>query len=170
MKIKLSDIKSGFKNKFFDIPTDSIPKRGTTFNSDNIKCTLSACVLERNRFKLKGEIETAIIYECVRCLKLFNSTVTSAIDFLVVDKLNDHINTKDEEIIEVLNSDNEFDISTIIADIIELESPIRPLCENECFGLCNICGINKNDISCDCKTEKGYGLWESLKKLETKKY
>ena len=170
MKIKLSDIKSGFKNKFFDIPTDSIPKRGTTFNSDNINCTLSASVLERNRFKLKGEIEAAILYECVRCLKLFNSKVTSAIDFLVVDKPNDHIKVRGEEIVEIPNFDDEFDISVMIADIVELENPIKPLCDNECLGLCNICGINKNDISCDCKIEKGYGLWENLKKLKTKKH
>ena len=128
MKIKLSYIKSGFQNKFFDIPSDSIPNRGTTFKSDNIKCTLSANVLERNKFKLKGEIETAILNKCVKCLKLFNSKVASVIDFLVVDKLNDHVNVKGEEIIEILNSDDEFDISTIIADIIELENPIKPLC------------------------------------------
>ena len=170
MKIKLSDIKSGFQNKFFDIPTDSIPNRGTTFKSDNIKCTLSANVLERNKFKLKGEIETAILNECVKCLKLFNSKVASVIDFLVVDKFNDHVRVKGEEIIEILNSDDEFDISTIIADIIELENPIKPLCDNECLGLCDICGINKNDISCDCKIEKDSGLWENLKKLKTKEY
>ena len=170
MKIKLSDIKSGFQNKFFDIPTDSIPNRGTTFKSGNVKCTLSANVLERNRFKLKGKIETAILNECVKCLKLFNSKVASVIDFLVVDKLNDHVKVKGEEIIEILNSDDEFDISTIIADIIELENPIKPLCDNECLGLCDICGINKNDISCDCKIEKDCGLWENLKKLKTKEY
>ena len=170
MKIKLSDIKSGFQNRFFDIPTDSIPKRGTTFNSDNIRCTLSANVLERNRFKLKGEIETVILYECVRCLKLFKSKVTSAINVLVVDKFNNHIKVKGEEIIEILNSDDEFDISAMVADIVELENPIKPLCDNECLGLCNICGINKNEISCDCKIEKGYGLWENLKKLKTKKH
>jgi uncharacterized protein len=58
----------------------------------------------------------------------------------------------------------------MVADIVELENPIKPLCDNECLGLCNICGINKNDISCDCEIEKGYGLWENLKKLKTKKH
>ena len=171
MKIKLSDIRSGFQNKFFDIPADSIPNRGTKFKSDNINCTLSANVLHKNKFKLKGKVKAAVLYECVRCLKLFNSKISLPIDISFVDKLknNDKIND-DDDVIEILNSDEEFDIGILLGDIIELDNPIKPLCNNECLGLCTVCGINMNDISCNCKIEKGYGLWEELKKLETKEH
>ena len=94
MKIKLSDIKSGFQNKFFDIPTDSIPKRGTTFKSDNIKCTLSAGVSVRNRFKLKGEIETDIFYECVRCLDAFETNISFKTDQKLKKIINKIFSTK----------------------------------------------------------------------------
>ena len=171
MKIKLSDIKSGFQNKFFDIPTDSIPKRGTTFKSDNIKCTLSADVSVRNRFKLKGEIETDIFYECVRCLDAFETNISLPLDIsFKSNNIEESLKSESENMIKFSDSVDEIDIGILLADFIELEKPINPLCTNECQGLCTICGINKNDISCDCKTEKGYGLWENLKKLETKEY
>ena len=170
MKIKLSDIRSGFQNRFFDIPTDSIPNRGTKFKSDNINCTLSSNMLQKNKFKLKGKVKAEIIYECVRCLKLFNSKISLPIDISLVDKLKNNDTIKDEDIVEILNSDDEFDIGSLLGDIIELDNPIKPLCNNECLGLCTVCGINMNEISCNCKIEKGYGLWKELKKLETKEH
>ena len=171
MKIKLSDIKFGFKNKFFDIPTDSIPKRGTTFKSDNIKCTLSAGVSVRNKFKLKGEIETDIFYECVRCLDAFETNISLPLDIsFKSNNIEESLKSESENMIKFSDSVDEIDIGILLADLIELEKPMNPLCTIECQGLCTICGINKNDISCDCKIEKGYGLWENLKKLETKEY
>ena len=78
--------------------------------------------------------------------------------------------SESENMIKISNSVDEIDIGILLADFIELEKPMNPLCTNECQGLCTICGVNNNDISCDCKIEKGYGLWENLKKLETKEY
>lgn len=170
MKIKLSDIRSGFQNRFFDIPADNIPNRGTKFKSNIINCTLSSNVLQKNKFKLKGNVKAEVVYECVRCLKLFNSKISLPIDISLVDKLKDNDMNRDEDIVEILNSEDDFDISTLLGDIIELDNPIKPLCNNECLGLCTVCGINMNNISCNCKIEKGYGLWKELKKLETKEH
>ncbi|GIS54060.1 hypothetical protein Ct9H90mP29_11020 [bacterium] len=41
MKLKISDIYSGFQDKFFDIPVDNLPSRGTIFSDYFIKCYLS---------------------------------------------------------------------------------------------------------------------------------
>jgi uncharacterized protein len=127
-------------------------------------------VLQKNKFKLKGKVKAEIIYECVRCLKLFNSKISLPIDISLVDKLKNNDTIKDEDTVEILNSDDEFDIGSLLGDIIELDNPIKPLCNNECLGLCTVCGINMNEISCNCKIEKGYGLWKELKKLETKEH
>ena len=169
MKIKLSDIKSGFQNKFFDIPTDSIPKRGTTFKSDNIKCTLSAGVSVRNRFKLKGEIETDIFYECVRCLDAFETNISLPLDIsFKSNNIEESLKSESENMIKFSDSVDEIDIGILLADFIELEKPMNPLCANECLGLCTICGINKSETSCDCKSDKGNEVWNELKKLEIK--
>ena len=127
-------------------------------------------MLQKNKFKLKGKVKAEVIYECVRCLKLFNSKISLPVDISLVDKLKNNEIIKDEDIVEILNTEDDFDISTLLGDIIELDSPIKPLCNNECLGLCTVCGINMNDISCNCKIEKGYGLWKELKKLETKEH
>ena len=169
MKIKLSDIKSGFQDMLFDIPASSIPDRGTNFKDGSIRCKLSSFALEGNNYDLKGSIDTIISYECVRCLDVFESKISFLIDIsLQFDNLEKSVKSEFENMIKFSNSVDEIDIGALLADFIELEKPMNPLCTNECLGLCTICGINKSKMSCDCKIDKGYEVWDKLKDLEIK--
>jgi len=169
MKIKLSDIKSGFQNRFFDIPVDDIPQRGTVFKNENIRCRLSVDLLSNNSFNLSGEIDTKIEYTCVRCLDLYDSIMSLPFDILLTKNLDKDMDEDKTEIINLSSIRDELDFSNILADFIELDKPMKPLCENGCNGICFICGINKNNLSCDCKNEQVNGIWDKLKKLENKK-
>ena len=169
MKIKLSDIRSGFKDKFFDIPTNSIPHRGTSFKDNSIRCTLSSFVLQSNRYDLKGFIDTIINYDCVRCLNAFESKFSLPLEIsLENNNIEESLESESENVIKFSNLNDEIDIGIILADFIELEKPMNPLCKDNCLGLCTICGINKNKTSCDCKFDKEHGVWDELKKLEIK--
>ena len=169
MKIKLSDIKSGFKDKFFDIPIISIPYRGTSFKHNSIHCTLSSFTFHNNRYGLKGYVDTNINHECVRCLIEFESKIHIPLEIsLDSSSTEKFLDSKIENVISLCNSTDEIDIGVILADFIELEKPMNPLCKSECLGLCVVCGINKNETSCDCKINKGYEVWDKLKDLEIK--
>lgn len=169
MKIKLSDIKSGFKEKFFDIPINSIPKRGTSFKHNSIHCTLSSFTFQSNRYGLKGYIDTTIDYECVRCLDAFESKIHLPIEInLESNSIKESWDPESENVIKFSNSTDEIDIGVILADFIELEKPINPVCKNDCLGLCVVCGVNKSKTSCDCKVDKEYVVWDKLKDLEIK--
>ena len=169
MKIKLSDIKSGFKDKFFDIPTNSIPNRGTSFKHNSIHCTLSSFTFQSNRYGLNGYIDATIGHECVRCLDAFESKISLPLEiFLESNNIEESLEPESENVIKFSNSMDEIDICVFIADFIELEKPMNPLCNNECLGLCVVCGISKSKTSCDCKVDKGYEAWDKLKDLEIK--
>ena len=94
MKIKLSDIKSGFQDRLFDIPASSIPNRGTNFKDNSIRCTLSSFVFKDNKYSLKGFIDTIISYECVRCLDAFESKICLPLLFASITKYLCSLNTK----------------------------------------------------------------------------
>ena len=169
MKIKLSDIKSGFKDKFFDIPTNSIPNRGTSFKHNSIHCTLSSFTFESNRYGLNGYIDVTIGHECVRCLDSFKSKISFPLEItLEGNNTKESLESDSGNVIRFSNSMDEIDIGVFIADFIELEKPMNPLCENDCLGLCSACGINKNKTYCGCKVDKGYEVWDKLKDLEIK--
>ena len=169
MKIKLSDIESGFKDKFFDIPTNSIPNRGTSFKHNSIHCTLTSFTLQSNRYGLKGYIDATIGHECVRCLDAFESKISLPLEIcLESNNIEESLESESENVIKFSNSMDEIDIGVFLADFIELEKPMNPLCKNDCSGLCVACGINKNKTSCDCKFDKVYEVWDKLKDLEIK--
>ena len=169
MKIKLSDIKSGFKDKFFDIPTNSIPSRGTSFKHNSIYCTLSSLTFQSNRYGLNGYIDATIGHECVRCLDAFESKIYLPIEIsLESNSIEESLNPESENVIKFSNSTDEIDIGVILADFIELEKPVNPLCKKDCLGLCVACGINKSKTSCDCKFDEEYEVWDKLKNLEIK--
>ena len=140
MKIKLSDIKSGFKEKFFDIPTNSIPNRGTSFKHNSIHCTLSSFAFHSNRYDLKGYIDVTICHECVRCLVTFESKISLPLEICFENNnIEESLKSESENVIKFSNSMDEIDIGVFLADFIELEKPMNPLCKNDCLGLCVVC-------------------------------
>ena len=43
--------------------------------------------------------------------------------------------------------------------------PIQPLCRSDCAGLCPVCGVNRNDTTCDCVVTDVHHPFASLAEL-----
>ena len=84
------------------------------------------------------------------------------------NSIEEPLNPESENVIKFSNSTDEIDIGVILADFIELEKPVNPLCKKDCSGLCVACGINKSETSCDCKFDEEHEVWDKLKDLEIK--
>ena len=90
-------------------------------------------------FVLTGQIEGTLILECSRCLKEF--------PYPIEVEISDELFIED---IEDLHNVNVFPI--LVSDII-LEIPIKPLHDEDCKGLCSVCGQDLNEGECDCEEE-----------------
>jgi uncharacterized protein len=55
-----------------------------------------------------------------------------------------------------------------IEEQLHLELPWKPLCREECRGLCPGCGADRNSTECGC-TERTDGRWAALEALRTLK-
>lgn len=62
----------------------------------------------------------------------------------------------------------EIDLSDMIYEGILLAYPMKPLCFEECRGLCPGCGTNLNKKQCNCEKEEGGPCFRALKNLKTK--
>ncbi|MDP2992344.1 MAG: DUF177 domain-containing protein, partial [Deltaproteobacteria bacterium] len=60
------------------------------------------------------------------------------------------------------------DVAQIAAEQIFLQLPVKPLCHEECKGLCPHCGVNLNLISCDCRSEATSSPFETLRDITLK--
>lgn len=82
---------------------------------------------------------------CDRCGKQTTKHHDVKIKRVLVSKLADRT---DDEIIEV--PDLQLDISELAVTEIVLSLPMKHLCKEDCMGICQICGKDLNDGTCDC--------------------
>jgi uncharacterized protein len=64
------------------------------------------------------------------------------------------------------------DADSGVADLIRplreeliLAAPEFPVCSDTCRGLCPVCGNNRNESECDCRSTGGDPRWDVLKSL-----
>lgn len=70
---------------------------------------------------------------------------------------------EDEEFVE-LKSDR-LDLKPFLEEALQVFMPFAPLCGKDCKGLCQTCGENLNERTCECKHERIDPRFESLKDL-----
>ena len=61
--------------------------------------------------------------------------------------------------------DDKLCLDELIYDDILLNLPGKILCEDDCRGLCTVCGINLNQGNCECSTERVDPRLEALKQF-----
>jgi len=49
--------------------------------------------------------------------------------------------------------DEVIDLGELMREQFILALPMKPLCRDECAGLCPVCGVNRNRDTCGCRTE-----------------
>ncbi|MGH7852054.1 MAG: YceD family protein [Candidatus Binatia bacterium] len=96
---------------------------------------------------------------CGRCLENYSFTLDKDFAFVLTPEP-----AKSERGAEELRSadlglsyysSDEIDLAPLIAEQVMLALPTRPLCSEDCRGLCKACGTNLNRETCDCGTETG---------------
>lgn len=140
--INLSDLKEiGSKrsvNLDLDFPDLEFVEREIKIK-DSIKLDLDIYHTS-NSFVVEGKLETELILNCSRCLQEYSSN-------LELDISEEVLKSEMEDIEELYLDD-------IIVDNIILALPMKPLCSDQCSGICSQCGQNLNEGECDCEDEK----------------
>lgn len=86
-------------------------------------------------------LETA----CDRCLESFCKDYKYSFEHILVTELNE----ENDEFIVL--EDYQLDLDDLVLADILLQLPSKMLCRDDCRGLCEVCGTNRNEKSCDCK-------------------
>lgn len=92
-----------------------------------------------------GTMRTTLNLICSRCLENFNYPL----EVEVHEKFSKEFNDEDNDII-IIHSDK-VNFSPIIETNIILSLPMKKLCNEDCKGLCSVCGTNLNHSTCNCE-------------------
>lgn len=141
MILDLSDLVEvgNSRNYLRELDVDSIDFRGKEISiKDPIKIDLDVLKTDAS-FVLTGELKVSLMLKCSRCLKEYAHPI--------------EVEISDELFIEDIEDLKNVDVFPILVSDIILEIPIKPLHDENCKGLCSICGQDLNEGECDCEEE-----------------
>lgn len=100
---------------------------------------------------------------CDRCLAPLHDSITLPFRRIVVVSKSDDTGTDEDDLLYV--SEGGIDFAREVIEELSLELPVYHLCEEDCPGLCSVCG-KRLDGSCRCENEKEIDpRMETFKKL-----
>lgn len=118
---------------------------------------------------LLGTINGVMRLQCSRCLADFS--MQKRIDLNVVvrrraEKLSEKESDEPEEDLIYIDGP-EIDLADIIVQELLLEAPMKPLCREDCPGLCSRCGALKGSAECICPQETSADpRWDVIARLK----
>jgi uncharacterized protein len=113
---------------------------------------------------VRGDLSATLSMACARCL----TDMTTDVWIDVVELFTDPAGVPDDVEVEVgyeINDDATISLDTLLRDALVPAVPYRPLCDEDCQGLCAQCGINRNDGDCDCVDTNTDARWAALEGL-----
>jgi uncharacterized protein len=119
---------------------------------------------------LRGQLQGELHFTCSRCLDSFSGLLTADFDILL--KIGrppvsaPEIELSSGELDEEEFQGDELDINVILREQILLALPLKPLCREECLGLCRQCGANLNRETCSCAAPSFSASFAALGKLK----
>jgi uncharacterized protein len=109
---------------------------------------------DKDKFRVVGTVRTELELPCSRCLEPFRMPVDRAFDL----RYHPQAEASSEPDVEVGEADLEtsfyrdeqIDLNEMMREQFYLALPMKPLCREDCKGLCAQCGTNLNTGTCDC--------------------
>ncbi len=128
---------------------------------------------------VEGRVEGALELECSRCLARYRHSLREP--FRIVLEPAGQRQPTDPEAVEALARDgvclgddleagwfrgSEIDLGAISMEAVVLALPVKPLCREDCAGLCAVCGADRSSNACGCEevgTDSPFAALQALR-------
>lgn len=169
MIIKLSDVedKLVLKGEMTNLAFENLDEKQFTMQSPVLFELL--VTKQDDSVRITGPVKSTVTLPCSRCLEEFTCSFDTHLDIELAPKgLLPHsteVELRADDLDIYYYEGDEIDLDPLIYDEVLLNLPIRPLCREDCGGLCPTCGKNRNIESCSCNQTVNTILGEKLKKI-----
>ena len=117
---------------------------------------------------VRGNLQTQVELSCIRCLCPFTCPLDIIIEeefFPTRDVVSGvSLHSPEEPGSFLIDEHHILDLTEAIRQYAVLSVPMKPLCHEDCAGICPICGHNRNIEPCDCPPEMD-AQWAELREL-----
>jgi uncharacterized protein len=122
---------------------------------------------------IRGQMETALRLLCGRCLAEFEKKIEIPVNLTFFpaqeETASESRELSEEEVGSSVYGEDEIDLGVFMKELVELHKPMKPLCSEECKGICPECGANRNEKECGCAVRHVDPRFQALEKLLKKK-
>jgi DUF177 domain-containing protein len=125
---------------------------------------------DKARFRLAGTVRTRLELACSRCLDPFTLPIDSAFDVQYLpaeaESANEDREVSEDDLDASVYRDEQIDLDELLREQFYLALPMKPLCREDCAGLCPQCGTNRNTGTCACVSQWEDPRLAPLKRLK----
>lgn len=125
---------------------------------------------DKNQFRLVGSVQATLELWCSRCLEPFTWTIDSPFDLRYQPHTQNtgegEREIEEDDLTTAFYENDTIDLGQLMREQFYLALPMKPLCREECKGLCPNCGTNLNRETCDCKREWQDPRFAALRRLK----
>lgn len=121
---------------------------------------------------VKGTLNTGVELTCSRCLGQFKCPLVMNLEeeyYPTTDVVTGApVSVPDEPVSFTIDEHHVLDLTEAVRQYALLAIPMKPLCKEDCAGLCPFCGHNLNRGPCGCPSRGTDPRWAELSKLKKK--
>ena len=120
-------------------------------------------------FSLQAELAYSGQLECSRCLTSYPFTAGETFSLLLYKRpsaIETEISLERDDLDVSFFKEPELSLEPIAEERIQMAVPMKPLCREDCLGLCPNCGAELNTESCRCAAPAIDPRWEALRLLD----
>ena len=126
---------------------------------------------DKQQFRLSGRVKATLELPCSRCLEPLRWSVDEPFELTYQPQaLNSGEGEReihDEDFSSAFYENDAIDLDQLVRERFEMSLPMKPLCGEDCKGLCPTCGVNLNRGACDCRRDWDDPRFAVLKQLES---
>lgn len=124
----------------------------------------------REEVFFRGKLSARLTLLCSRCLGRFSTPVEEelAVNFLPSSRApsEEEVELSSEDLDTSLYQGGLIELGGAVRDQLGLAVPMKPLCREDCKGLCPTCGAELNEGPCGCQEEAVDPRLQVLAKLK----
>jgi uncharacterized protein len=109
---------------------------------------------DKQQFRLAGRVQTTLELPCSRCLEPFLWPVDAEFDLRYHPRAQNsgegEREIEEDDLATAFYDNDEIDLGQLMLEQFYLSLPMKPLCADDCAGLCPVCGTNLNRSTCQC--------------------
>jgi uncharacterized protein len=122
------------------------------------------------QFRLVGAVQTVLELPCSRCLDPFTWPIDSAFDLRYQPHAHNtgegEREIEEDDLTTAFYENQTVDLGQLMREQFYLALPMKPLCRDDCKGLCPACGTNWNKGTCECTNQWEDPRFAALKTLK----